>query len=319
MTLSKWVNEVRLGAFSGGGRDARDSARSPRVRHFCHCSLLFCGFIHPQSQFEDRPVSDVTVTFEGADRNIAINERFRVLARDAVGPNYSAVKVRDAIEKLYQTNQVASVSVEAADGASGGVNLRFIIKRKAQAQKVSVEIVGDDEAVTEQDLLLRLNLLEAGTAITEQTLKNNADVILEYLRDRGYFKAEVTYKQTPIENENEVGVTFRVTPNAQATVASFNINVAGFDNARLTDAIKLNPGEPFTRDQLNTDVEKVREVLRQESYLAPSLEEPRASFTTATRMRSQSILPGRSARKWTSRWFPNTTVPAKKPRPICCP
>ena len=49
------------------------------------------------------------------------------------------------------------------------------------------------EPVTEQELMFKLNLLDPGTPITDQTPQNNANVILEYLRDRGYYNAEVTY------------------------------------------------------------------------------------------------------------------------------
>ncbi|MEO8041227.1 MAG: POTRA domain-containing protein, partial [Acidobacteriota bacterium] len=144
---------------------------------------------------------------------------------------------------------------------------------------VTIELPEDDESkITEQELLFRLNLLDPGTAITEQTLQNNADLILDYLRDRGFFKAEVTYSQRPLESETEVGVTFRVIPNAQATVQAFNINIEGFDNAKLIEKVKLQPGEPFSRERLMADIEIIRGLLRDEDYLAPTLEEPRVVY-----------------------------------------
>ncbi len=243
------------------------------------CFLLFAATASGQNQFEDKPIAEVTVTFEGTDRNVSANETYRILARDAIGADYSAIKVREAIEKLYDTKEIAAVTVEANELANGGVAVRFIIRRKTQAQRVTVELPEDDESkITEQELLFRLNLLDPGTAITENTLQNNADLILEYLRDRGFFKAEVTYSQRPLESETEVGVTFRVSPNAQATVQAFNINIEGFDSAKLLEKIKLKPGEPFTRERLAADVEIIRGLLRSEDYLAPSLDEPRVIY-----------------------------------------
>ncbi len=242
-------------------------------------ALIFSSPTFGQGQFEDKPVSEVFVTFEGADKNVAANETFRILARDALGSNYSSVKVRDAIEKLYDTRQIAFVSVEANETSSGSVVVRFIIRRKTQAQRVSVELPdNDDSKITEQELLFRLNLLDPGTAITEQTLQQNANLILEYLRDRGYFKAEVTFAQRPLESQTEVGVTFRVTPNQQSTVSNFNINIEGFDSVKLLDEIKLKNGEPFTRQKLTDDVETIRSVLRENDYLAPTLDEPRVVY-----------------------------------------
>ena len=242
--------------------------------------LLFaCLSGFAQEQFEELPIGDVSVTFEGSDKNVAANETFRVIARNALGSTYSSVRIRDAIERLYDSRQIAATVVEATPTASGSVNLRFIVRRKPQAQKVTVELPEDDDSnVTEQDLLFRLNLLDPGMAVTDQTLQTNADMILEYLRDRGFFKAEVTYSQRPLDNEAEVGVTFRVTPNEQSTVEAFNINIIGFDNVILADEVNQHAGEKFTRAALLADVEKIHRILRDEDYLAPSIDDPRVVY-----------------------------------------
>ena len=119
--------------------------------------------------------------------------------------------------------------------------------KKTHAKRVTLDIVPEDnDDVTEQELLLKLNLLDPGTAVTEQTLKYNADLILEYFRDRGFFKADVKYSQTNLQTPNDVGATFTVTPNAQATVENFTIAVEGFDTALLQKNLKLEPGKPFS-------------------------------------------------------------------------
>ena len=247
------------------------------------CSLFLLAFVSAavlaQNGYEGREVADVTVTFEGNDKNISANEQFRLLARDTVGKTYSSVRIRDAIEQLYQTKRIAAISVEATTVGDNGVNLRFVIKRKTQAQKVSIEILGDgDETFTEQELLFKLNLLEPGASITEQTLRNNADFILEYLRERGFFKAEVTYTQRPLDNTNDVAVTFRVAPNSQATIRAFDIKIEGFDRAKFDDKLRLQPGKPFSRELLTNDIQKIRDVLRDEDFLAPVLNEPRPVY-----------------------------------------
>ena len=242
-----------------------------------------------QAQYEEKTISEVVVTFEGIE-NATANETFRIIARDALGPTYSAIKVREAIEKLYDTKEVASVIVEVSETPNGWLRVRFIVRRKTQAQRVTIQLPEDDESkVTEQELLFRLNILDPGTAITEQTLQNNADLILEYLRDRGFFKAEVTYSQRPLDSETEVGVTFRVDPRAQATVSTFNINIVGFDNAKLIDKVKLQPGKPFSRERLTADIDIVRGLLRDEDFLAPTLEEPRVVYDSEKNMVAISL------------------------------
>ncbi|HKX84517.1 MAG TPA: POTRA domain-containing protein, partial [Pyrinomonadaceae bacterium] len=137
---------------------------------------------------------------------------------------------------------------------------------------------GEEAEVSEQELLLKLNLLESGAVLTDQTLRQNADVIQEYLRDRGFFKAHVTPSPLPLPDEQNVVVTFSVTPGPQATVERFDLNIKGYDNAKLLSEIKLRPGERYTKELLAADVEKVRAALREDNYLAPTLSEARPVY-----------------------------------------
>ena len=80
------------------------------------------------------------------------------------------------------------------------------------------------------------------------------------------------------KNRNRSRRNFNVTPNAQAKVESFNINIDGFDAAKAREDLKLKPGEFFSRERLNEDSEKIKEALREQDFLAPQLDEPRVVF-----------------------------------------
>ena len=238
------------------------------------CSIGLAASLPAQTEFNDRPIKSISIVFPTGSPSQADEEEFHSIAEQAVGDKYSVVRVRDSIQALHRTNKIIAVDVEASDTPQG-VDLRYDIKRKPLAQKVSVDIqnaVG--EPVTEQELMFKLNLLDPGTPITDQTLQSNANVILEYLRDRGYFNAEVTFTQTPVQGGSGVGVVFHVKPNVQAKVETLTVNIKGADNAKIRADLKLQPGEPYSRDRLNTDVEKIRSDLRDADFLAPELEEP---------------------------------------------
>lgn len=242
--------------------------------------LLSSLFVFAQTEIENRPISDLTISFEDGEKNVGVAEQFRQLARSAVGPNFSSVKVRDAIARLYETRRVATVTVETEAGAADSVVLRFVIKRRAQAQRVKINIVDKPEGtnITEQELLFRLNLLDPGAVVTEQTLQNNTNVILEYLRERGFFKAEVAVSQQPIDNPNEIAVSFNVTLNEPARINTFDIGVDGIDGKLFAEKINLKPGEIYTRERLRQDEERIRSILRDEGFLAPTLSEPRPVY-----------------------------------------
>lgn len=279
MHLYKRVSENLIWAVSLFAFGFFNRSGSGRAVVFCALLVGFCLSAFSQSRYEGREIGDVAIALEETSQDASAGEEFRLIARRTVGPSYSAVRIRDTIEQLYETRRIATISVEAAEASDNRVNLRFVIKRKTQAQKVAIVIVDEDNSkFTEQELLFRLNLLEAGTAITEQTLRNNANFILEYLRDRGYYKAEVIYEQIPPQGVVEVSVTFRVTTNEQATVDTFNIKIEGFDSLKFADKIKLKPGETFSREKLTADVEKVRAILRDEDRLAPRLNDARVVY-----------------------------------------
>jgi len=250
----------------------------------CLC-FLFLTIIKAQNGYEDRRIVEpVDITFEGNDPDVSAAEEFRLIARNALGTTYSSVKIRDAIQAIYNTNRVVSVQVEASDAGADAVRLRFIIKRKTQAERVAV-VIGrtvSEREVTEDELLLRLNLVSSGNAVSEQILQKNAGVILEYLRDRGFYKSEVTFTQKPSTTDTRVGVTFNVIPNEQAKVGAFNIQIDGFDTAPFREKLKLQPGEYFSRIKLDQDMERIRKELRDKDFFAPDLSEPRIVFESET-------------------------------------
>jgi outer membrane protein insertion porin family len=221
----------------------------------------------------------VSITFEGADKDVSAAEQFRLIARGALGDRYSAVKIREAIDALYDSDKIVWAQVEASTVGENEVDLRFIIKRKTQAEKVFFKIgttIG--EPVTEEELLLKLNLLSPGTAVTEQILQNNADLIQSYLRERGFYNAEVSYSQKPLENENRMAVTFEIEPNTQSKVENFQIAVKGYDAAKVQKLLKLQNGALFSRAKLVEDVQKIKTSILKQNYLAPRLEEPKVTF-----------------------------------------
>lgn len=235
--------------------------------------------VFSQPQYDNRLISSVSVAFEGNDKDQSIAAQFELIAKNALGERYSVVKVRNALSALYQTNRIASARVEAENVGTNNINLRFIIRRKTEAKRVSVNIGNfTGKEITEDDLLYRLNLIEPGRAFTEQVLQNNVDLIQDYLRERGYYNANVGYAITPLGNDSEVAVTFNVTPNAQAQVNEFSINIEGFNSAKVREKLKLKPGEAFSREILNQDIERIREALREEKFVAPQLGEPRVVY-----------------------------------------
>ena len=272
-----------------GTNDRRQTAANSEWLHFsslpCRlvmaagliCLLSFATFA--QNKYEKHRIAKIDVSFGATDANTQLIEQYKLLVREAVGVIYSSPRIRDAIDALYRTKKIDTITVAATLNAAGDVELVFNVKRKPQAGKVSI-IVGQTtgDKITEQALLLKLNLLTPGMAITEQTLRNNADEILDYLREKGFYRSEVIYTRKALQNENEVGVTFTVTPNEQAKVESFTVNIEGYSKPIPQRRLKLKSSGPYSRDRMLADVARVKELLRKDKFIAPDLDDPRVTY-----------------------------------------
>lgn len=229
--------------------------------------------------YEGRQITSVDLVFEGTRENPNVEAELLALLKVAPNTQFSAVRVRDSLQALFDSGDVENARVEVIEqgtSRTGPVQLRFVIKRQVQIGDVRIElgpVTGTPISVDE--LRARLNFVQPGTRLSQQLILRNADEIQVYLRDRGYFNATVE----PIENVGPRGVratiVYRVTPGDQARVEAFDINIKGFDASTVRPSLTLQPGIPFTRDDLAADVSKIRDALIAKNFLAPVLEDAR--------------------------------------------
>jgi outer membrane protein insertion porin family len=229
--------------------------------------------------YEGRQISAVEVVIEGPVSNPDLQAEFLSLLKVAPNTQFSAVRVRDSLQALFDSGRVGNARVEVVEDGparTGSVRLRFVVQRQVQIGDVRIElgpVTGTPISVDE--LRARLNFVQPGTRLSKQLILRNADEILVYLRDRGYFNATVD----PVEQLGPRGVretiTYRVTPGEQARVENFDIRITGFDVAPVRNTLTLQPQTPFTRDALADDVKKIRDALIAQNYLTPVLDDPR--------------------------------------------
>jgi outer membrane protein insertion porin family len=249
--------------------------------------------------YEGRPIESVSVVIEGAPNETTAQAEFAALI--SVGREYSAVRVRESLQALFDSGRIASARVEVIEGAGPGtpagaagvagvannaarpLRLRFVVRRQILVGDVILDLIPPTgTAISTDELRARLNMLEPGAHVSEQTLRRNADLIQEYLRDRGFFRADVEFAQQLDASNTRATITFHVTPNEEARVAAFNIQVQGFDAARIRPLLKLQTGAPFSRSTLGEDVGRLRQEIINLDYLAPQLEDPQVSLDSAT-------------------------------------
>ena len=237
--------------------------------------------------YEGRPIAGIEISFEGSPRDEAAESEFLALLRGAVGSQYSAVSVRDSLDDLFKSGRVANARVEvievitSTDAQQVGrpLRLRFVITRQPRVSDVVLDLgVTANPAISEGELRARLNMLEPGARVTESGLRSNADLIQAYLRDRGFFGAEVEYSTKFDASGTRATVIFRIKPGDQARVAAFNISVKGFSDSTVRPTLVLQPGALFTRTALSDDVARISQAIIALGYLAPQLDDEHFSL-----------------------------------------
>jgi outer membrane protein assembly complex protein YaeT len=251
------------------------------------------------SRYEGRTVESVTLEVEGASLDEAALGELRGRLRVAAGAVFSAVLVRESLQALFDTGRVADARVEARDAAGTGpdgrprVTLRFVMRPRVSVEGVEFTIHSTPGAdVSEDELRSRVTLLEPGKRLNDTALRENAEAIVAYLHDRGYYRAEVSYDTHLDPTRTRSTVVFDVRPGAPTTVETFTLDVKGFDAAALAEVqreLKLQPGEHFTQFLLGEDVARVRRAVLDTGHLAPRFDEPEIRLDSATNRISVTV------------------------------
>ena len=241
------------------------------------------------AKYEGRTIASVEVVTEGARRYPTLESELLSLLHVAPNTRFSLVLVRESLQALFDSQRVANARVEvipvggAADAVGTPIRLRFIIRPEVRVGQVLINLPTNGNAViSEDEIRARLTMLEPGDRVTEQALRANADAIQVYLRDHGFYRADVSYSQQPAASGLRSTITFRIAPGPQSRVAAFNINIVGFDPKRIHTPLKIAPGAAFTRAALGADVNTIRQAIIAQGYLAPKIEDPQVKLDTAS-------------------------------------
>ena len=230
--------------------------------------------------YEGRQITSVELVFEGTPDNPTVQAELSSQLKVAANTPYSAVRVRDSLQALFDTGRVANVRVEVfEEGAArtGPVRLRFVVQRQVQIGDVRIEIAGPvtGSPISVDEIRARLNFIQPGTRLSRQLIQRNADEIQVYLRDRGYFNATVEAVDQVGPRGIRATVIYRVTPGEPARVENFEINIRGFDPAPVRSSLTLQPNVVFTREDLAADVNRIRDAMIAAGFLSPVLEDAR--------------------------------------------
>ncbi len=244
--------------------------------------LIICGVFVPANasstfeEYEGRPISAIEIVFEGSPPDPSAEAEFLSLVRIVPNSEFSAVRIRSALQALFDSERVANARVEVVNGnATGAIRLRFVIQRQVQIGDVNIFLTAPTGTpISEDELRARVNLTQPGTRLSRQIVVRNSEELQVYLRDRGYFNAVIDATEELDPSGTRATVSYRINPGEQSRVAAFNIAVTGFDAATISPQLELQPRAAFTREALANDLRSIRQAMIDLGHLAPLLEDP---------------------------------------------
>lgn len=246
---------------------------------FLHIAKINANPTSRLEDYEGRLIVAVELVFENAPADSAGQDEFAGQLRVAAGTEFSAVRVRDSLQALFDSGRIANARVEVTEegtAKTSPVRIRFVVQRQVQIGDVQLQLGPvTGTPISTDELRSRLNFVQPGTRLSRQLIARNADEIQVYLRDRGYLDATVESVEQLDARGVRATVIYKINPGDQAKVSNFAIAIAGFDSATVQTSLTLQKGVPFTRDALAADVARVRDAIIASGFLSPILDDAR--------------------------------------------
>ncbi len=174
--------------------------------------------------------------------------------------------VKGALQFLYETGRFSRVTAEAVPEGDG-VNLSFRLRHDYYFNKFSVE--GDVDLKGRS--LWEWVSLPVGRRFTENSLEEARQAVAAFMKERGFYLAQVKARTAADENTRQVDTVFEVRPGRLASIRS--IELTGVPSQGSEDLLRkfgFRKGGKYDRSRLSGRLENLRKYFLHKGYLAAS-------------------------------------------------
>src|SRR5882672_4140939 len=250
------------------------------------CALFATVLAHaqaPQSAPGPPIIRSMDVEYTGP----ATISKERILAqmRTKVGQVYSNEIVQEDIKALYRTGYVRNVRIFAQPQGDG---VKVIVAVQTQAVLREIEINGAERVKPKRlrkEMKMRLN-----QAVNEQALEEARQKIIEIYQGKGYNDVSVEYRVEPIdEKRGTARVVFTVTEGVKGAISQIRFE----GNAHISEKVLrkqmktrgrtliyfMDKTGRLDEDQLEQDLDKIREYYQNHGFIDVEIKEVRKDRT----------------------------------------
>jgi outer membrane protein insertion porin family len=194
-------------------------------------------------------------------------KRFRQLIPLQPGQPLDRDRLRESIQKLYATGRFADLRAEAEKTADGRVSVSFVTSANFFIGVVTVEGTPTHPSASQAANASKLQL---GELLTPDKIERALANLKQLLEENGYYRSSVTVAKKELPEIQQVAITFRVVPGAQARVGE--VILTGHPlrtQARFEDVAHLHPGDAVSVQLISNSLNRLRKrYQKQDRWLA---------------------------------------------------
>jgi outer membrane protein insertion porin family len=210
--------------------------------------LLFPWLAHAEPQSYGSRVSGLALTGAASQDDLRI---VPIHVGDVLTPE----NVRASIEALYNTGRYSSIQADAEPAAEGGINLSFIVRPYYFFATFRLE----PASLLERSLSSYVRI-PFGEKFSNSTVERITEEAKDLLKSEGYFEATITPQYDYDDTNLLEFVTLKTEAGPRAKIA--HIELTGgeqtFQSGELLDALKIDPGDDYSRLKVDEGIASVR-------------------------------------------------------------
>jgi outer membrane protein insertion porin family len=233
----------------------------------------------PRTVCEGRRIEAVEVKGNGRVSGDDVRASLKLKAGMACTDSGIARDARGLWDLGYFDDLVFSARVHG-----DALTLLVVVKERPAIGKITFE--GDDE-IDEEDIDEKVTL-EVGSVLSEHDVRAQIPKIRDVYAEEGYFLAKVSYKLTPLPN-NQVEVRFDIVEGPEVSVRRMQFvgndhisedDLLGFMRTHPTSIVSLvSSNDKFKRDFFDEDVLRIQALYYDRGYLNVQVDAPRVELT----------------------------------------
>lgn len=212
-------------------------------------------------------------------------EELRQLLAIGVGERLTERSVRRTLRNLQATGAAYEVELYTrpvpAEDEGSPERAAVVLVIRAAVQITAVDLEGE-LGVNRRTLEDRL-LVAPGQTLIESRVIRSVYRLQELYERRGYFAARVRLEVDVDEERKSAGIVFRVDSGARFRVGEvrFEGELGAFARGSLLEPLRAKPGDPFRRETVRDDAERLQRWLVERSHRKAEVDRPREEVHTS--------------------------------------